>query len=314
MHTIQGLGIFLNLFTDFAFKWVFGTLQNKALLIDFINAILMGEQRIIDLEYRTCERLGFVEEERKVIFDLLCENDRGEKILIELQQARQTWFKDRVLYYTANLIQEQGVRGKWDYKLKPTYVISLLNFSLEKDGTSLVHRISLWNTTQQKQWSDRIQMVFLEAPKFNKNLEQCETRLDQWLYFLCNLHKLDRMPQTICDPIFLQLAEASTIGRFPEVERIRYLANLSEEERMEEALLYARMAAEEEGRALGLEQGLSQGLSQGISQGIEQGLALDKIQVVESMLARGWDWGIIQDITQLDQSGFEALKLKWKPQ
>ena len=324
----RNLGMYLNLLTDYAFKRIFGSLQNKSLLIDFINCVLEGEQRIVDLEYHNSERLGVAEEERRVIFDLLCENERGEKILIELQRARETWFKDRALYYAANLIQEQGIRGKWDYRLKPTYVIAILDFILDDNESPLLHRVALHDQTTLLPWSDRIQMVFLELPKFTKNLAECENHFERWLYLFRHMHHLERLPAEIQERVFLQLFESCEVGKFPEAERIKYQSSFTEDERMEEALKYARMAAAEEGlqqglaegRTLGhsqglsqgLSQGIEQGLSQGIEQGIEKGLALDKIEVIENMLAKGFAWNLIQDITHLDPDGFEALKAKYK--
>lgn len=76
------LARFINLLTDYAFKLIFGQEANKDLLLDFINTVLEGEHRIVDLQFRNSERLGITTEDRKVIFDLLCENDRGEKILV----------------------------------------------------------------------------------------------------------------------------------------------------------------------------------------------------------------------------------------
>lgn len=151
MATIEKLSRYLNMLTDYAFKVIFGQEHNKDLLIDFINTVLDGADRIVDLQYRNSERLGIVTEDRKVVFDLLCENERGEKILVELQQARETWFKDRALFYASNLIQEQGVKGKWDYRLKATYVIAILNFEIE-DGPECVQRVYLHNQTTDSRW------------------------------------------------------------------------------------------------------------------------------------------------------------------
>jgi len=62
----------------------------------------------------------------------------------------------------------------------------------------------------------------------------------------------------------------------------------------------------------GINEGLSQGIEQGIEQGLERGLAIEKISVVEGMLAKGCDWNFIRDITGLDDKTYHALKMKYK--
>src|SRR5271157_4820409 len=90
---------YINPFTDFGFKRLFGEEPNKDLLIDFLNELLKEEQGIIkELTYLKSEQLGRTESDRKAIFDLYCENDRGEKFIVELQKTKQKFFKDRTLY------------------------------------------------------------------------------------------------------------------------------------------------------------------------------------------------------------------------
>jgi predicted transposase/invertase (TIGR01784 family) len=123
------LGRYINLFTDFGFKRIFGTERNKDLLIDFLNSLLSQEiSPITDLRYRNSEQLGQQEAERRAIFDLYCENQNGEKFIVELQRAEQIHFKDRSLYYASFPLQEQGKKGAWDYELKAVYSISIMDY------------------------------------------------------------------------------------------------------------------------------------------------------------------------------------------
>ncbi|MFV0553951.1 MAG: PD-(D/E)XK nuclease family transposase, partial [Mangrovibacterium sp.] len=72
--------VYINPFTDFGFKKLFGEEPNKNLLMDFLNELLREEnEKITSLKYLSTERLGIVENERKAMFDLYCENERGEK-------------------------------------------------------------------------------------------------------------------------------------------------------------------------------------------------------------------------------------------
>lgn len=316
---MESQDIYLNLLTDYAFKHVFGQEQNKDILIDFINTVLEGEQRIMDLQFAPNERLGLQEDDRKMIFDLFCKNDRGEMIVVELQQARQTYFKDRALYYLSSLIQEQGVRGKWDYHLQPTYLIAILHFEIEP-GTPHIHRIKLHNESLGSTWSESISMIFLELSKFTKTLDDCQNHFERWLYLLRNLHRLQRLPAKFQEKVFLHLFAVAEIGRFPEAERIRYQSSLTEMERMDEFLKYAKMVAEQEGHAKGHAKGLAEGLAEGHAEGHAEGRTeeqlnalRDKIDIIQNMLNHGLSWEMIQAIAHVDEQGFAEMKAKATP-
>ena len=89
---------YISLLTDFGFKRIFGTAPNKELLIDFLNSMFDGEQVVKDVTYLNSEHVGDVHSDRKAIFDVYCENEHGEKFIVEMQNAYQTYFKDRSLY------------------------------------------------------------------------------------------------------------------------------------------------------------------------------------------------------------------------
>ena len=90
---------YINPFTDYGFKKLFGEEPNKDLLLDFLNQLLKGEQgEIKDLTYLKTEQLGDSDVDRKAIFDLYCENEKGEKFIVELQKSKQNFFKDRTVY------------------------------------------------------------------------------------------------------------------------------------------------------------------------------------------------------------------------
>lgn len=92
---------YINPFTDFGFKKLFGSEFNKELLIDFLNQVLGEREHIYDLTYLNTENQGRTSADRKAIFDLHCEDEKGERFIIELQNVRQQFFKDRSIYYAA---------------------------------------------------------------------------------------------------------------------------------------------------------------------------------------------------------------------
>ena len=122
--------IFINPFTDYGFKKLFGEESSKPQLISFINAFLELENKdkIVDLEFRNLEKLGVNITDRKLIYDIYCIDESGNHIIVELQKAKQNYFKDRSIYYSTFPIQQQAEKGDWDFKLKSVYTIRYSGF------------------------------------------------------------------------------------------------------------------------------------------------------------------------------------------
>ncbi|MBN8589446.1 MAG: PD-(D/E)XK nuclease family transposase, partial [Rhodothermia bacterium] len=80
---------YINPFTDFGFKKLFGTELNKDLLIDFLNEVILPKQKkIADLKYSNNEHIGQTALDRKAIFDLYCISSFGERFIVEMQKAK----------------------------------------------------------------------------------------------------------------------------------------------------------------------------------------------------------------------------------
>ena len=158
------IGKYLNPFTDFGFKKLFGNEFNKDLLIDFLNEVLTNKEKIQDLTYHNPEHLPKIKENRKSIVDLYCENDRGEKFIIELQNIGHHFFKDRSVYYATFPIQEQALKGKkWDYHLKSVYTVCILNFSFddEESAKRYYREIKLMDTHTKSVFYDKLTFLSL---------------------------------------------------------------------------------------------------------------------------------------------------------
>lgn len=215
---------YINLFTDFGFKKIFGTEVNKDLLIDFLNELLRGREEIKDLTYLKTEHLGNTPIDRKAVFDLYCENPQGEKFIIELQKVYQEFFKDRSIYYSTFAITEQAKQGReWFYELKAVYTIGILDFIFSnKNSEKFKSVVKLLDTETHETFYDKLTFVYLEMPKFNKTEEELETHFDKWLYLIRNLHKLDKMPQKIRDKVFEKLFEQAEISKYEAKDRYAY--------------------------------------------------------------------------------------------
>ncbi len=217
--------VFINPFTDFGFKKIFGEEQNKDLLIDFLNELLAAQnQHISDLVFKKNDRLGVSDLDRRVIFDLYCENEKGEKFTVELQKAKQSFFKDRMVFYSSFSIQEQGQKGEWDYHLKAVYVIAILDFIIDEDNIDkiVVSKNQIMDVDRQQVFYDKLTFVTLQMPNFTKEEHQLETNFDKWLYVIKNLHRLDRIPERLQEKIFQKLFKVAAYTALSKEEKDKY--------------------------------------------------------------------------------------------
>ncbi|MDY6940807.1 MAG: Rpn family recombination-promoting nuclease/putative transposase [Cyanobacteriota bacterium] len=246
---------YINLLTDFGFKRVFGTEPNKALLIDFLNTLLPNNHRIRDVTYKRNENLGNTSLDRKAIFDIYCEGETGEKFIVEIQKAKQNFFKDRSIYYSTFPIQEQASKGDWDYRLKAVYTVGVLDFIFDdhQNEDTLIHTVQLKNQNCEV-FYEKLKFVYIELPKFTKTLEELETHLEKWLFLLRHLPELSDRPEPLEESIFSQLFEVAEIANFSPPERDSYenslkyyrdlnnVVNTSREEGREEGWIEGRQA------------------------------------------------------------------------
>lgn len=217
---------YINPFTDFGFKKIFGEEASKPLLLDFLNALLPQQNKIIGLSFKNTEQLGQTDADRKAIYDIYCENERGEKFIVELQKAKQNYFKERTIYYSTFPIREQAEKGEWNYNLKAVYCIGILDFTFddyenEPEKSEVVHTIKLKNQNG-KIFYDRLTYIYLEMPNFNQPEAELKTRLDKWLYFIKHLEDFQTIPTIFKDEVFTQAFEKAELAKFNQAELDSY--------------------------------------------------------------------------------------------
>mgnify|MGYP000359215295 CR=1 FL=1 len=250
---------YISLLTDFGFKRIFGTNPNKDLLIDFLNSLFDGEQVVKNVTFLNSEHVGDVRTDRKAIFDVYCENEKGEKFIVEMQNASQKYFKDRSLYYATFPIREQAKKGEvWNYELKHVYVVALLNYDMTDSAfaqDTINHDIGLLDKQTHKVFNDKLTFKYVEIAKFNKSIEELKTNYDKWIYVLQNLSRLDRQPRYLQTEVFSRLFNQAEIARFSKTELREYEDSLKAYRDMKNSL----DNAEEKGIAKGLAKGRAEG-------------------------------------------------------
>ena len=180
---------YIDPFTDFGFKRLFGTEPNKDLLIDLLNSIFNGRKHIVDLEYNKSEHPADTKDEGSAIFDISCTGGDGERIIIEVQRGKQGNFKRRAIFYTSLMaagLAPKGRRSAWGYELPDIHFIALLeDFTINPGNNgSYVQDICLANRHTGEIFYEGLGYIFLELVNFAKKEEELENNLDKWMYVL----------------------------------------------------------------------------------------------------------------------------------
>jgi predicted transposase/invertase (TIGR01784 family) len=281
---------YINPFTDYGFKRLFGEEPNKDLLLDFLNELLKDQEgRITEISYLPNEKLPIAIGDRRAIFDIYCTNEKGEQFIVEMQKAEQKFFKDRTVFYSTFPIQEQA-RNKdqfWNFELKTVYTIGILDFVFEEsDPDKYRHDVKLTEQETKEVFYDKLTYIYLEMPKFNKTEKELETRFDKWMFVLKNLPKLDRIPVELKEQIFLKLFKTAEIAKLKPEEYKQYEASMNAYRDVKNSIDTA------------------------FEKGIEKGIIKEKIEVAKTGLKEGLPIEVIMKLTGLSEEEINEIKEK----
>ena len=218
-------GRYINPYTDFGFKYLFGTEPNKDITLELVNALLQGKEVIKSLTLLPTEQLGDTKDDRRSVFDIYCENEQGDKIIIEMQKADQQWFKDRSVYYSSFPIRQQGERGQWRFGLKAVYTIGILDFVFDEDKDDQEyyhHVVKLMDVNTKEDFYDKLTYIYLEMPKFQKTEGELVTMTDKWLYALKHMPDLLERPKALQERIFNKFFDVAEIAALSKEEYAKY--------------------------------------------------------------------------------------------
>ncbi len=278
---------YLNPLTDFGFKKLFFNELDKELLIDLLNEIICEENKITDLQFQPTLQLGDLEKDRKVIFDIFCTNEKGEYFIVEMQKAKEPYFRDRCLYYSTFPIQKQGLPGSWNYRLKAVYMVAILDFVLfnesEGDKDYFIERVQLLRERTKSLYSKKLNFIFVELPKFNKELQELTTNIDRWMFCLRNLSCLDNYPSEVQGRIFEKLFKTAEIKQLTEKDMEEYRKSILEYQDVRDAVDYAREEARKEGREEGVGVGKKEEKTEITLKCLQEGLPVETISRITGL-------------------------------
>ena len=285
---------YIDPFTDFGFKHIFGKEENKRFLMSFLNDLLDIDDEIVDMEYRNLEQLGLNIIDRKAIFDVFCTDTKGNSFIVELQRSKQEYFRDRSIYYTSFPIQEQSKKGFWDYRLKRIYFVAILEFEMDSNSknSNYLSKVQLMNTETKEVFYDKLSYYYLEMPKFRKTEKELSSHLDYWLWYLNNLNNIQSIPSKLEEDELLK--DAFDVAEFLALDKdqqFAYQHNLKTRLDYINVMNYAKKEAKLEGREEGREEGKAVGKAEGREE--------NKIEIVKLSLSQNIDIGTISLITGL---------------
>lgn len=298
----------INPLCDFGFKRIFGTEENKDVLVSFLNCILSDQVgEIKTIEFLNTELIGNMPSERHLVYDIYCTNNEGDSFIIEMQRGKQNHFSNRIISYIARAISHSLKRGDRLYEFPNIYSLNLLDFNAHEFENS--DRF-FWNINlkddDNKIFSRKITITFIELRKFAAQVKEVpkEDEKQQWLYLLKNMQSIQRDSLPSSNPIFDRVFNMCNYANFSNMEKEAYRKSVLEYEDVQDAVACAR----EDGMTEGYKQGVEKGREEGISKGIEQGIEKGILQVACQMLSMGVDVSTIAKATGLSETELEEVK------
>ena len=307
---------FINPFTDIGFKRIFGQEISKPLIIDFLNSLLHGKERITDITFLDKEQPALFEDDRSLIYDIYCKTDNGENIIVEMQNKSQPYFKNRSVYYASEAIARQGERGTyWRYNIEAVYLVAFLNFCPMDFERKFRTDVELRDVESNETFSDKMRMTFMQLPLFKKEADECETDFDKWIYVLKNMETLTRLPWAAKSSVFKRLEQIADVASLSRKERMKYDVGLKKyrdtlsvlEGAKQDGLAEGRAEGLAEGRAKGLAEGRAKGLAEGCAKGRAEGMKDEKADTARRLMAIGADINTISIATGLSVDEVKSL-------
>lgn len=270
------MGPYIDLRCDFGFKYC---LSDEIIMKSFLNAILEGdEDTITSVKFENVEKPASLKAKRGVTFDLLCTTDKGDSILIEMQNSCQKFFKTRANFYIYKLMDSKISKGQKWIKMEEdiSKVIGIFIMGETMAGIDkVVTRTGECDLDTGDLFWDRHRKYFVSLPKFSLDVNNITTR-DIWFDFFKNLGRMENIDPSVYDRAdegLLRLIEKAKIGALSEEEYKVYEASmkiLADEMDMEEH-------GYERGRKEGVEEGRKEGMISTIKMFVEEGMPISEI-------------------------------------
>jgi len=284
---------FLDVKTDYAFKKVFGSIESKEILISFLNALIYFDRKhkIKDLTIVDPYNIPMIKGVKDTFVDVKAILDDDTKVIIEMQVLNHKGFEKRVLYNAAKNYSIQLDRSDNFHLLNPVIALSIVDFVMFDDNEKVINNFKLIEKEQFINYNDDIELIFVELPKFQKELQELQDIKEQWIYFVKNAGSLEYIPNNIDDEIKKALQSVNEAGMSKD--------ELEAQHKRKEFISIQRLAilkADEDGFEKGMERGM------------EKGMEAKTLEIAKNAIANGLDDATISLITGLDTVTIQNLR------
>ena len=327
---------YINLQSDFGFKLAFGTERNKKALIQFLDAILGNEIKVTDVRFHDKEMLPSSEAGKRIVYDVYCtmdvaphtsrlkphhiqkerrSEDVGHHFILEMQNVYEPPFEDRMVYYVAKTLSDQGRRG-WNYDLDPVILVAVTDFDFSFLREKLLRDFRLIDKETGEILSEKLRMVFLSLRQLPQEWDDCKTELERIMYLIKNMDKLDKNSEPYKSGGYENMFDAAESRQIAAEDVVLYSQSL---ERLRSYQAGVDYAAEQswasglekgraEGRAEGRAQGRVEGRAEGRAEGIELGEERMSVRIARNLLKSGMSKEMVASATGLSLDRIESLE------
>ena len=277
---------------DYAFKKLFGTEENKDIMIEFLSLVTdLRKTDFDDVRIENSEQLPRFYNDKIGRLDIKIRLQDGRKIDVEMQNTYFDYYPKRSIFYCSKLIHEHFISGFQYSNLKKCIAINVLNspFKLSRKVHSMYQ---IRESEEQTLLDELLEIHFLDLTKLNKNNL---TSLEKWLMFIKTDDKEVRQMLAQGNPVMTKANRVMDIFYLDEQERKRYEAAWEYES--------DRLSMISESERKGLERGLIEGKSLGLAEGARQA----KLETAKTMLTMGYPLSDICKIAGLSLAEVESL-------
>lgn len=293
---------------DLAFKKIFGSEKNKDVLIHFLNDLLERPYLIEDVTFLKTVQDPEIAPHRVSIVDVLCQDQKGNKFVIEMQLAHEKGFDRRALYYASKAYCNQRKENVHFRDLKDVYFLAITNFSPFPNKKTWFSKIGLKDLETNEHDIKAIQLFFLQLPLFKKGKEDLKSMSvkEKWAYFFKYAEETNdqELEDLIGEDLIIRRAyqELDRFG-WSEAELHTY-DSIEMKQAADEGV---REAAFDMGHAAGHADGHAEGLEEGIAKGLEKGEKKKSLEIAKKLLANCLAVSQVSQITGLSEEDIEAL-------
>jgi predicted transposase/invertase (TIGR01784 family) len=312
---------FLDVKTDYAFKKVFGSENSKPILLSFLNALLdFNGEVIADLTIVDPYQIPLIQGMKDSYVDVKATLSNRTQVIIEMQVLNVEGFEKRILYNAAKSYASQLAKGDDYTLLNPVIALTLTDFVMFREFNKMISQFKLLEKQYLLNYSDDIELIFIELPKFTKMESELETLMDKWLYFVKNAGSLAYIPMTLKET--QEIVEAFNIAntaalssaeldaqerRYDFVRLQRGAVQLAKKEGLEEGLKLGLKQGLQQGKQEGLQEGLEQGKQEGLQEGLQQGKQEAMEEMAKRLLQMGLDRQTVVTMTHLSEEILKRL-------